>query len=68
MAWFVFGLTTDLWTAINPALLRKETTLLLSANAARVHLGSSKRANARLHEWMKSPRPAKGGGRKTKKK
>ena len=35
------------------ARLRKETTLSIKAIAARVHLGTSKSANARLHEWMK---------------
>lgn len=32
--------------------LKKETTLTLKAIAARVNLGSSKSANARLYEWM----------------
>ncbi len=35
------------------ARLRRETTLSLKAIAARVGLGTSKSANARLHEWMK---------------
>lgn len=34
--------------------LRKETTLTIKNIAARVHLGSSKSANARLHEWLLS--------------
>ena len=34
------------------AKLRKETTLSLKAITARVHLGTSKSANARLHAWM----------------
>jgi len=34
------------------ARLRRETTLSLRAIAARVHLGTSKSANARLHQWM----------------
>jgi hypothetical protein len=37
------------------ARLRRETTLTLRAIAARVHLGTSKSANARLHEWMRMP-------------
>lgn len=36
------------------ARLRRETTLPLKAIAARVHLGTSKSANTRLHQWMKS--------------
>ena len=35
------------------ARLRKETTLSIKAIAARVHLGASKSAKARLREWMK---------------
>jgi hypothetical protein len=35
------------------ARLRRETTLTLRAIAARVHLGTSKSANARLHQWMR---------------
>ena len=35
------------------ARLRRETTLAIKEIAARVHLGTSKSANARLHEWMK---------------
>jgi len=35
------------------ARLRQETTLSLKHIAERVHLGTSKSANARLHEWMK---------------
>ena len=35
------------------ARLRQETTLTLKAIASRVHLGTSKSANARLHQWMK---------------
>jgi putative transposase len=34
------------------ARLRKETTLPIKVIAARVHLGTSKSANARLHSWM----------------
>jgi putative transposase len=34
------------------ARLRRETTLTLKDIAARVHLGTSKSANARLHRWM----------------
>ena len=37
------------------ARLRRETTLSLRAIAARVHLGTSKSANARLHQWMNQP-------------
>nr|WP_321349309.1 transposase [uncultured Methanoregula sp.] len=36
------------------ARLRNETTLSIKAIAARVKLGSSKSANAKLHSWMKS--------------
>jgi hypothetical protein len=32
--------------------LRKETTLSLKRIAARVHLGTSKSANAKLHCWL----------------
>ena len=35
------------------ARLRRETTLSLKAIAALAHLGSSKSANTRLHEWMR---------------
>ena len=35
------------------ARLRRETTLTLKAIAARVGLGTSKSANARLHQWMR---------------
>jgi len=34
------------------ARLRRETTLWLKAIAAGEGLGTSKSANARLHEWM----------------
>ncbi len=37
------------------ARLRRETTLSLKAIAARVHLGTSKSANAKLHQHMRSP-------------
>jgi putative transposase len=40
------------------ARLRKETTLTIKAIAARVHLGTSKSANARLHAWMRNPNKA----------
>jgi len=40
------------------ARLRKETTLSLKAIAARVHLGTSKSANARLHNWMRKSVPS----------
>jgi REP element-mobilizing transposase RayT len=36
------------------ARLRTETTLSLKAIAARVHLGTSKGANANLHKWMRA--------------
>src|SRR6266436_765422 len=42
------------------ARLRRETTLSIKAIAHRVHLGSSKSANARLHQWMRDPRPTTG--------
>jgi len=44
------------------ARLRKETTLPVKAIAARVHLGSSKSAHARLHAWLGSGRPADSKG------
>ena len=34
------------------ARLRKETTLPIKGIAARMHLGTSKSANVRLHAWM----------------
>jgi hypothetical protein len=34
--------------------LRQETTLTIKRIAERVHLGSSKGANARFHLWMLS--------------
>jgi len=37
------------------ARLRTETTLSIKVIARRVHLGTSKSANIRLHEWMKKP-------------
>jgi REP element-mobilizing transposase RayT len=48
------------------ARLRRETTLSLKAIAALAHLGTSKSANARLHEWMRcqhkrKPRKSKCG-------
>jgi hypothetical protein len=52
------GLTGTSGVGKNMALaarLRRETTLTLRATAARVHLGSSKSANARLYEWMRLP-------------
>jgi len=33
--------------------LRKETTLSIKTIAVRMHLGSSRSANVRLHEWMR---------------
>lgn len=36
------------------ARLRQETTLSIKAIARRIHLGTSRSANVRLHEWMKS--------------
>ena len=43
------------------ARLRRETTLSLRTIAARVHLGSSKSANALLHRWMREPANAPKG-------
>jgi REP element-mobilizing transposase RayT len=40
------------------ARLRKETTLSIKAIAIRVHLGTSKSANASLHKWMKAAPPS----------
>jgi hypothetical protein len=37
--------------------LRRETTLPLKHIAEQVHLGTSKRANARLHEWKRIRNP-----------
>ena len=37
------------------ARLRQQTTLPLKEIAARMHLGTSKSANSRLHQWMKLP-------------
>ena len=34
--------------------LRRETTLTIGKIAQRLHLGSSKSANARIHEWMRA--------------
>ena len=51
------------------ARLRQETTLPLKRIAARVQLGTSKSANARLHEWMgKSNKTAPANGPKGKRK
>jgi hypothetical protein len=36
--------------------LRRETTLTIGKIAKRLHLGSPKSANARIHEWMRSQR------------
>ena len=36
------------------AQLRRETTLALPAVAVRLHLGTCKRLNARLHRWRKA--------------
>jgi len=36
------------------ARLRRETTLTVRAIAERLGLGTSKSANKRLHEWMRS--------------
>ncbi len=44
------------------ARLRKETTLSVKAIAARVHLGTAKSANARLHERRRKRKPADGAG------
>ena len=37
------------------ARLRQETALSLKSIAARVGLGTSRSANARLHKWMRAP-------------
>jgi hypothetical protein len=52
------------------ARLRRETTLTIKANAARVCLGTSKAANAKLHRHMREgakPRKSKArpAGRRT---
>ena len=41
------------------ARLRRETTLTLKQIAQRISLGSSKRANAKLHQWMQGRTSAK---------
>jgi hypothetical protein len=38
--------------------LRQETTLTIKSIAARMHLGTSKSANACLHAWTRSQAPA----------
>jgi hypothetical protein len=40
-----------------PTRLRRETTLPIREIAARVQLGWSKSANARLHEWVRQSQP-----------
>jgi hypothetical protein len=45
------------------ARLRRETTLTIKAIASRIQLGTSKSANARLHDWMR--KNATGGRSKT---
>ena len=40
------------------ARLREETTLSIEALGARVHLGTSESANARLHKWMGEAAPS----------
>jgi hypothetical protein len=42
------------------ARLRRETTLTVKAIAARLHLGTSKSANTRLHRWMGGGTPVQG--------
>ena len=44
------------------ARLRRETTLTIKAIAERLHLGTSKSANMRLHGWMRSQSLAKPAG------
>ena len=39
---------------------RRETTLTVQAIAARLHLGTSKSANVRLHSWMRGGTPLQG--------
>jgi hypothetical protein len=39
------------------ARLRRETTLSIKWIAARVHLGTSRSAHVRLHEWMRAHKP-----------
>ena len=48
------------------ARLRRETTLTLKEIAGRVHLGTSKSANARLHQWMKAHDPKRSTGTRPK--
>lgn len=40
------------------ARLRRETVLTIKTIAARLHLGTSKSANVRLHTWMRENQPA----------
>ncbi len=42
------------------ARLKKETTLTLRQVVSRVHLGSSKSANAKLHQWMREHTDGRG--------
>ncbi len=44
------------------ARLRQETTLSLKAIAVRADLGTSKRANARLHAWLRNEPAGSAGG------
>jgi hypothetical protein len=39
------------------ARLRQQTTLSIKTIAARVHMGTSKSANARLHNWIRQTSP-----------
>jgi hypothetical protein len=49
------------------ARLRREPIMPLKWIAARMHLGTSKSANGKLHEWMKQPKTqrADAAGRET---
>jgi hypothetical protein len=65
LGWQEMDLTTrrksDPDKLVIAARLRRETTLSIRAIAARVQLGSSKSANARLHQWMAAPTNVRGG-------
>jgi putative transposase len=48
------------------ARLRRETTLTLKDITARMHLGTSKSANVRLHEWMRQKKSGGGVGNRAR--
>ena len=48
------------------ARLRQETTLSVKTIAARMHLGTIKSANARLHGWLRQSAPTASASAQTK--